>query len=190
MRWRPFSRSYGAILPSSLTKVLPLALVFSTHLPVSVCGTGSALHYTSTFSRLPVPVTSAACAAGIMVINHLPPQSTQGLTFPRVCERAPRTGTGILTGCPSTTPLGLALGPTNPTRTDLPSETLDFRRTWFSHVSRYSCRHSHSQTLQSTFQLAFAASGTLPYQYLLAEIILSFGAVLEPRYIIRATAFD
>ena len=37
----PFSRSYGAILPSSLTIVLPIALVCSTHQPVSVCGTGS-----------------------------------------------------------------------------------------------------------------------------------------------------
>ena len=36
---RPFSRSYGAILPSSLTRVLPIALVFSTRLPVSDCGT-------------------------------------------------------------------------------------------------------------------------------------------------------
>ena len=41
----PFSRSYGAIYPSSLTIVLPIALVCSTHPPVSVCGTGS--------SRLP-----------------------------------------------------------------------------------------------------------------------------------------
>ena len=36
---RPFSRSYGAGLPSSLTRVLPIALVFSTRLPVSDCGT-------------------------------------------------------------------------------------------------------------------------------------------------------
>jgi hypothetical protein len=36
---RPLSRSYGAILPSSLTRVLPIALVFSTRLPVSDCGT-------------------------------------------------------------------------------------------------------------------------------------------------------
>ena len=28
------------------------------------------------------------------------------------------------------------------------------------------------------------------YQYILADVIPSFGAVLEPRYIIRATAFD
>ena len=35
-----FSRSYGGILPSSLTTVLPIALVFSTYPPVSVWGTG------------------------------------------------------------------------------------------------------------------------------------------------------
>ena len=33
---RPFSRSYGAILPSSFSRVLPIALVSSTCLPVSV----------------------------------------------------------------------------------------------------------------------------------------------------------
>jgi hypothetical protein len=36
-----FSRSYGVNLPSSLTRVLPIALVCSTYLPVSVCGTGT-----------------------------------------------------------------------------------------------------------------------------------------------------
>src|SRR5699024_6592145 len=34
-------RSYGAILPSSLTRVLPLTFGFSPRLPVSVCGTGT-----------------------------------------------------------------------------------------------------------------------------------------------------
>ncbi len=46
----PFSRSYGVILPSSLTRVRSLTLVFSTQLPVSVCGTGS-VHLTRSFSR-------------------------------------------------------------------------------------------------------------------------------------------
>ena len=40
-RWHPFSRSYGVILPSSLTTLLPSALGFSPHLPVSVYGTGT-----------------------------------------------------------------------------------------------------------------------------------------------------
>jgi hypothetical protein len=35
----PFSRSYGAKLQSSLGSVLSRPLVYSTHLPVSVCGT-------------------------------------------------------------------------------------------------------------------------------------------------------
>ena len=40
----PFSRSYGVILPNSLTMLLPSALGFSPHPPVSVYGTGT--HYT------------------------------------------------------------------------------------------------------------------------------------------------
>ncbi|RDE20760.1 hypothetical protein DV712_11155 [Parageobacillus thermoglucosidasius] len=40
-REHPFSRSYGVILPSSLTRVLPRTLGFSPRLPVSVCGTGT-----------------------------------------------------------------------------------------------------------------------------------------------------
>ena len=38
---QPFSRSYGFILPSSLTTLLPPALGFSPHPPVSVYGTGT-----------------------------------------------------------------------------------------------------------------------------------------------------
>ena len=37
----PFSRSYRVILPSSLTTLHPLALEYSSHLPVSDCGTGT-----------------------------------------------------------------------------------------------------------------------------------------------------
>ena len=43
-RRHPFSRSYGVILPNSLTMLLPSALGFSPHPPVSVYGTGT--HYT------------------------------------------------------------------------------------------------------------------------------------------------
>ena len=39
----PFSRSYGVILQSSLTRVLSFVLGFSPRLPVSVCGTGASL---------------------------------------------------------------------------------------------------------------------------------------------------
>ena len=40
-RRHPFSRSYGVILPNSLTMLLPSALGFSPHPPVSVFGTGT-----------------------------------------------------------------------------------------------------------------------------------------------------
>ena len=40
---RPFSRSYGTILPSSLTRVSSLTLVFSTCPPVLVLGTGTSV---------------------------------------------------------------------------------------------------------------------------------------------------
>ena len=42
LRGLPLSRSYGDILPSSLTMLLPSALGFSPHPPVSVYGTGYA----------------------------------------------------------------------------------------------------------------------------------------------------
>ena len=41
LRGHPFSRSYGAVLPSSLAMLLPSALGFSPHPPVSVYGTGA-----------------------------------------------------------------------------------------------------------------------------------------------------
>ena len=47
----PLFRSYGVNLPSSLTVNLPSALVFSTRLRVSVCGTGTTIVLLSGFSR-------------------------------------------------------------------------------------------------------------------------------------------
>ena len=47
----PFFRSYGAILPSSLTGVLSNALGCSPCLPVSVCGTGTYKTSNDDFSR-------------------------------------------------------------------------------------------------------------------------------------------
>ena len=57
MRRRPFSRSYGAILPNSLTRVLPFALVSSTRRPVSVYGTGTSRSSLRSFSGQLGPLT-------------------------------------------------------------------------------------------------------------------------------------
>ena len=79
------------------------------------------------------------------------------------CKR-PLVGSGISTGCPSPTTFVLGLGPTNPERTSLPQETLGLRRVGFSPTLRYSCRHSHSRTLQPSSRSTFTANGTLPYR--------------------------
>ena len=101
----PFFRSYGVNLPSSLTTLLPLALGFSPHLPVSVCGTGT-LAFTGAFlasehRRLPyyisVPFAQLNQRLG-SAISKCP----SGLRF---------GGYGISTVCASTTPCGLALAP-------------------------------------------------------------------------------
>ena len=144
-------------MPNSLTKVLSFTLVFSTCLPVSVYGT----------DRLASSFRHFSWQLGI---NHFRPfwtrlQHLRLLTRIFLCKSMPymfftshhpeaglpfcvlpslhNPSTGILTCCPSSTPLDLDLGPTNPTRIDLPSETLDFRWGWFSHPSRYSYQHSH-----------------------------------------------
>ena len=100
-------------------------------------------------------------------------------------------GSGILTGCPSPTPLGLGLGPTNPTRINLPSETLGLRRTCFSHVSRYSYRHSHFCPLHQSSRSGFTAGQNAPLpRPNLSPTSRSFGARLEPRYIVGAESLD
>lgn len=57
-RRHPFSRTYGVSLPSSLTKVPSFALVSSTRLPVSVCGTSARTSSLSGFSWQSGPHTS------------------------------------------------------------------------------------------------------------------------------------
>ena len=57
-----FFRSYGGILPSSLTIVLPIALVFSTRPPASVWGTGAISTHCWAFLGSMELVTSHKCA--------------------------------------------------------------------------------------------------------------------------------
>ena len=124
-RRHPFSRSYGVILPSSLTMLLPPALGFSPHPPVSVCGTGMyhtiAAFLDSLILRLPyfcsVRVTSLGCMAGLLAIPLLRlPRSFHSRVRLSFCVPTFLTihGTGISTCCPSTTSFDLALGPDLP----------------------------------------------------------------------------
>ena len=96
------------------------------------------------------------------------------------------TGTGISTCCPSTTPCGLALGPTNPRRTNLASEPSGFRWSRFSLLLRYSYRHSHFRQLQRCSRCAFSACRNAPLPCRVKLHIHSFGDPLEPRWIVGA----
>ena len=103
--WHPFSRSYGVILPSSLTIVLSLTLGFSPHLPVSVCGTGTySIHIpflAPTFAYFPTKFQSLTPGATIARV----------MRFQSVPLLKSFDGNGISTVCASTTPFGLALAP-------------------------------------------------------------------------------
>ena len=124
--WRPFSRSYGTILPSSLTIVISNTLGFSPRLPVSVCGTDALQIRLEVFLGSVEPVTLRAKGS-----RH----NLSGLREKRIClfllptglnrdfhHPADHTycvtpslkhlygGTGIFTCYPSLTPFGLCLG--------------------------------------------------------------------------------
>ena len=120
----PFSRSYGAVLPSSFTMVLPIALVCSTHPPVSVCGTGTSRiprgfswkHGLTDFAQSLRPPPRASCGAHFTAPRPTRPhgdvQNPARLPFsvaPSVKLRV--GGAGMSTCCASATPSGLALAP-------------------------------------------------------------------------------
>ena len=124
-RRHPFLRTYGVNLPSSLTTLLPLVLGFSPHPPVSVCGTGT-LPLNSSFSRqwgifcfgtyFPSPsrLRNAARTSLRGYLSRLDALFLLRAQNILLCPCLSQTwsgSTGISTCCPSTTPLGLALGP-------------------------------------------------------------------------------
>ena len=107
----PFSRSYGAMLPSSLTRFLSRALV-CLHPPTCV-GFGTAcglVHRVFSGKR-----RRTASSRGDPGARRPPSGGRRGMSIaPSRCPspNPPQTpaGHGMLTVCPSTTPFGLALG--------------------------------------------------------------------------------
>jgi hypothetical protein len=124
-----FSRSYGAILPSSLASILSRALGYSPRPPESVCGTdtkvalcaaflgsmesssyepeGSPHHVSELISRLwLLPPTRPS-----YLLEPTRPNGRLDISFsvPAHFNAIPH-GAGILTCFPSPTPLGLGLG--------------------------------------------------------------------------------
>ena len=133
----PFSRSYGVILPNSLTMLLPSALGFSPHPPVSVYGTGTINTIAaflgtdsacfSTFSS--IHITSLAYTADLPTVHLLRLyQSFHSWLKLRPCVPTVLIycGTGISTCYPSTTSFDLALGPDLPRADQLYSGNLRY----------------------------------------------------------------
>ncbi len=133
----PFSRSYGVILPSSLTTLLPSALGFSPHLPVSVYGTGT---YETIAAFLGSLDSEASLLYSLRVT--LQPQCG-GFACHTAFALAPVfhswlflsfcvptvlfiCGTGISTSCPSATAFALTLGPDLPREDQLYSGNLGY----------------------------------------------------------------
>ena len=92
---------------------------------------------------------------------------------------AAATGTGLVTRCPSPTPRGLGLGPPHPQMISMAAEPWGIRWGGFAPPSRYSCRHSHSRTLQVRFRSPFTAVRDAPLPRTL-RCIRGFGAGLSP----------
>src|SRR5699024_2405282 len=126
LREHPFSRSYGVILPSSLTRVRSLTLEFYPQLPVSVYGTGgvrrrqrlfsalwnqwlrllfSAPRHSSWCYRADLPALTTHCL-DVLFQSHAP-----SILLRHHITQTDGTGTGISACCPSPTHLCLGLGP-------------------------------------------------------------------------------
>ena len=126
--WYPFSLSYGVILPSSLTRVLPSVFVFSTRPPASVCGTGT-FSLDSSFSRqrdIRIFLTFFQSVSSLILLVQRSlllhrlviylQSSISAYALPSVSLRLSNGfgGIGISTDCPSATTFVLTLGPDLP----------------------------------------------------------------------------
>ena len=135
--WHPLSRSYGVILPSSLTMLLPPALGFSPHPPVSVYGTGTWQTIAAflgtdstrfvTSSSLHITLLDYTADLPTVLLLRLYRSFHSRL---ELCPCVPTVllpcGTGISTCYPSTTSFDLALGPDLPRADQLYSGNLGY----------------------------------------------------------------
>ena len=178
-------------MPSSLTILLPSALGFSPHPPVSVCGTGTyktiAAFLDSQGPGLPylcsVRVTSSDRAADLptALLPRLHRDFHSRIPFP-VCVPTVLfiCGTGISTCCPSVTSFDLALGPDLPRADQLYSGNLRYSAgrilTFLSLlIPAFSLLYS-PQLLIGTASSRIQCSSTNDL-----GSFLSFGSVFQPR---------
>jgi len=101
------------------------------------------------------------------------------------------TGTGISTRCPSTTPVGLALGPDSPWA-DWPGPGtlgLSAGKVLTCLIATHACILTPTPSTTESLR-GFTGCRTLPYPTRTSSRCRGFGGVLEPRYIIGAQSLD
>ena len=173
----PFSRSYGVILPSSLTKVLPNALGFSPYLPVSVCGTGTLfldrgfswqcrISYFPSFgspSLLRIHVRRICLSNSLIAWTHM---TSSAITY---LPASPRLSNEIWWHWNFyQLSIAYALRPRLRSRLTLRGRAF-LRKPWVfgeddSHIFfRYLYQHSHFYPLHCSLRYSFSANRTLPY---------------------------
>ena len=170
----PFSRSYGVILPSSLTMLLPSALGFSPHPPVSVYGTGTirtiAAFLDAWLTYFPTRFRSASrlriALRFFLQDSYL---ACTRLSIPRLCS--PHVSPQFcLLKVQEFQPVvhRLRFSPRLRSRLTLSRRSLLRNPRAFggkdSHLSfRYSYRHSHFLFVHMSFRSCFFLIRTLPY---------------------------
>ena len=202
-RQGPFSRGYGASLPSSLAVSLSSALVCSTRPPVSVCGTGRAAVVLRGFSwehaSLLLGSPRGACRTfpprlGVRISldasqpTRLCALFRQRAGVPLLRRPVARgAGCGLFAACPSAWPARPGLRP----RLTLIRLAL-IRNPWSygGRVSRPPCRylfpHLPFRSLQRPSRDAFCGAGMLPYRPQKGSH--GFGGGLMPVYYPRGPA--
>ena len=177
-KWLPLSRSYGYILPSSLTRVLPRTLGFSPRIPVSVYGTGGnsltrsfsrqcgvstsrpsldTPHHASDFRNTDLPMFHPTR----LYRNNQSPACLPSCVTPSLKQSLPVLEylpvVHLLRSMPrirSRLTLGRRSLPRNPYAFGGKDSHLSFR---------YSYQHSHFPQVHHAFQHNFNPVGTLPY---------------------------
>ncbi len=188
----PFSRSYRAILPSSLATDHSSAFGFSPRPPVSVSGTGRRGHTLEVFLGSML-TTSLRSPVGPRYYHARDRQADLPARLPYPLQRAIPSARGSFTspslprfrvGCWNINQLSIGLALRLILRTRLTLNRLSlFRKPWssgegVSHpLYRYLCLHLLFQKLQRASRLAFCAAGMLPYQYC---VFPGFGTTLIP----------
>ena len=177
-------------MPSSLTMLLPSALGFSPHLPVSVYGTGTvqtiAAFLGSWLTHFP---TSVRYASRLRIVTRICQRDSylacRGIPFPLVLSLCVPTvllycSTGISTCCPSATSFDLTLGPDLPRADQLYSGNLGYSAgrilTFLSLlIPAFSLLKN---PLLLSVQLRLFKNAPLPT---CIRRFLSFGSVFQPR---------